>query len=63
MSYRKTLCIDLRWIDASGVGTYIKGIMPGIIARLDDVSIVGLGDRARLAEFPWSEGKRAEFPS
>jgi glycosyltransferase involved in cell wall biosynthesis len=50
----KTLCIDLRWIDASGVGIYIKGIMPGIVERLGDVSIVGIGDRSRLEEFSWS---------
>lgn len=48
------LCIDLRWIDASGVGMYIKGIMPGLVDRLPDVKIVGLGDRARLQEFDWS---------
>jgi glycosyltransferase involved in cell wall biosynthesis len=48
------LCIDLRWIDSSGVGVYIKGIMPGIVERLKDVSITGLGDRSRLEEFEWS---------
>jgi glycosyltransferase involved in cell wall biosynthesis len=50
----KTLTIDLRWIDASGVGVYIKGIMPGIVKRLTNVSIVGLGDRSHLEKFPWS---------
>lgn len=50
----KTLCIDLRWIDSSGVGTYIKGIMPGIVSRLGDVSIVGLGDSSRLQSFAWA---------
>ena len=50
----KTLTIDLRWIDSSGVGVYIKGIMPGIVSALGDISIVGLGDRSRLEEFPWS---------
>jgi glycosyltransferase involved in cell wall biosynthesis len=50
----KTLCIDLRWIDSSGVGVYIKGIMPGIVERLHDVSIVGIGDRTRLQELSWS---------
>jgi glycosyltransferase involved in cell wall biosynthesis len=50
----KTLCIDLRWIDASGVGVYIKGVLPGIIERLKDTSIVGIGDIGRLKEFPWS---------
>jgi glycosyltransferase involved in cell wall biosynthesis len=54
MSKRKTLAIDLRWIDSSGVGVYIKGIMPGIIQALEDVSIVGIGNRLRLEEFPWS---------
>lgn len=51
---KKTLWIDLRWIDASGVGVYIKGIMPGIVERLGDVSITGLGNRSRLQEFSWS---------
>jgi glycosyltransferase involved in cell wall biosynthesis len=50
----KTLCIDLRWTDSSGVGTYVKGIMPGIVELLGDISIVGLGDRSRLEEFEWS---------
>jgi glycosyltransferase involved in cell wall biosynthesis len=50
----KRLCIDLRWVDSSGVGVYIKGIMPGVIERLHDVSIIGLGDRARLQQLSWS---------
>jgi glycosyltransferase involved in cell wall biosynthesis len=50
----KTLCIDLRWIDSSGVGVYIKGIMPGLIESLGDVSIVGIGNRSRLEDFTWS---------
>ena len=53
-SKSKSLCIDLRWIDKSGVGTYIKGIMPGIVENLHDVAITGLGDRNRLQEFSWS---------
>jgi glycosyltransferase involved in cell wall biosynthesis len=48
------LCIDLRWIDSSGVGVYIKGIMPGIVQSLRSVSIVGIGDSSRLQEFSWS---------
>ena len=49
-----SLCIDLRWIDKSGVGTYIKGVMPGLVKGLSDVSIIGLGSRRRLQEFAWS---------
>lgn len=51
----KRLCIDLRWIDSSGVGVYIKGIMPGIVERLRDMSIVGIGDGGRLEQFAWSQ--------
>jgi glycosyltransferase involved in cell wall biosynthesis len=51
----KTLTIDLRWIDSSGVGIYIKGILPGIVERLGDISIVGIGDRSRLEQFSWSK--------
>ncbi|RXH58439.1 glycosyltransferase family 4 protein [Granulicella sibirica] len=57
----RTLCIDLRWIDKSGVGTYIKGVMPGIVELLPDVSIVGLGDRKRLEEFSWSGSPRVRL--
>ncbi len=50
----KTLCIDLRWIDSSGVGVYIRGILPGLVEGFRDVSIVGIGDASRLADFGWS---------
>ncbi len=55
MTKARTLCVDLRWIDASGVGMYIKGILPGLIQALEDISIVALGDRVRLRTFGWSE--------
>lgn len=58
---RKILCIDMRWIDASGVGMYIKGIMPGIIDGLSDVSIIGIGDSARLQEFPWAQAENVQI--
>ena len=54
MPNARTLCIDLRWIDASGVGIYIQGILPGLVEALSDVSIVGLGDCARLRRFAWT---------
>jgi glycosyltransferase involved in cell wall biosynthesis len=54
MRTERTLCIDLRWIDSSGVGVYIQGILPGIVKELRDISIVGLGKRERLSTFDWS---------
>jgi glycosyltransferase involved in cell wall biosynthesis len=54
MPKHKTLCIDLRWIDKSGVGMYIKGILPEMIENLGDVAIVGIGDVERLKMFSWA---------
>ncbi len=57
----KSLTIDLRWIDSSGVGIYIQGIMPGIVELLEDVSIIGLGDKERLEQFSWSGAANVRF--
>ena len=57
----KHLTIDLRWIDASGVGTYITGILPGIVEQLADVAITGLGDRTRLEQFPWASASNVRM--
>ena len=51
---KSVLTIDLRWIDSSGIGTYIQGILPGILQSLDDVEVVGIGDVKRLEQFAWS---------
>jgi len=40
-------------MDSSGVGVYIKGIMPGLVERLRDVSIIGIGDRTRIQQLSW----------
>jgi glycosyltransferase involved in cell wall biosynthesis len=61
MSRPKLLCIDLRWIDKSGVGTYIKGIMPGIVDRLGDVTIAGLGNIERLRQFDWASAENLKL--
>lgn len=54
MTRSKSLCIDLRWIDSSGVGVYIQGIVPGILSHLKDTLINGIGNQHRLKEFTWS---------
>jgi len=46
-----TICVDFRWIDSSSAGVYVKGIMPGIVESLGDVSIIGIGDCSRLEDF------------
>ncbi len=58
---KRTLSIDLRWIDSSGIGTYIKGLMPGLVTALHDVRIVGIGPKERLQEFPWASAPHVEL--
>jgi len=55
MPTERTLCIDLRWIDSTGVGMYIQGILPGIVGKLEDISIVGLGDPSLRGRFAWAQ--------
>jgi glycosyltransferase involved in cell wall biosynthesis len=58
---KQVLTIDLRWIDNSGIGTYLKAVVPGLVAELDGVNFVLLGDAARLRELPWTAQDRVEI--
>jgi glycosyltransferase involved in cell wall biosynthesis len=40
---------------------YIQGIMPGIVEKLKDFSIIGLGDRSRLEEFSWTHAPNVQL--
>lgn len=46
------LVIDVRSINASGIGTYIKNVIPGIISEFDTVTV--LGNKSEIAKFDWS---------
>ena len=47
------LVIDVRLINASGIGTYLKNIIPGILHAFDVVSV--LGNTAEIQLFDWSK--------
>lgn len=47
------LVIDLRMINTSGIGTYLKNVIPGILEYYEEV--VFLGNRSELSEFRWSK--------
>jgi glycosyltransferase involved in cell wall biosynthesis len=47
--------MDLRWIRSSGVGVYIRGLMPGLVQQLADVRITGLGHPEILSELSWTQ--------
>jgi glycosyltransferase involved in cell wall biosynthesis len=44
------ITIDARWINTSGIGTYLKNILPGIIQKNKDYEFLLLGNEARLIE-------------
>lgn len=47
------LVIDIRLLNASGIGTYLKNILPGILDEFDQ--IVVLGNQQEISLFPWSK--------
>jgi glycosyltransferase involved in cell wall biosynthesis len=44
----KHVTIDARWVDTSGIGTYLKNILPGIIKQNPDIKFLLLGKLDRL---------------
>lgn len=47
------LVIDVRLINASGIGTYIKNIIPDIISEFKTVTVLGNTDE--ISKFSWSK--------
>lgn len=47
------LVIDIRLINTSGIGTYLKNIIPGILHTFDEVSV--LGNTKEIQLFEWSK--------
>jgi glycosyltransferase involved in cell wall biosynthesis len=47
------LTIDLRMLNASGIGTYLKNIIPGILHSFEHVSVLGNYDE--ISQFEWSK--------
>ncbi|SFC56009.1 glycosyltransferase family 4 protein [Flavobacterium phragmitis] len=46
------LVIDIRLINASGIGTYIKNVIPDIISEFKTVTV--LGNKNEIEKFDWS---------
>lgn len=47
------LVIDIRLINASGIGTYLKNIIPGILDAFEEVVV--LGNKQEINKFNWSD--------
>lgn len=43
------ITIDARWINISGMGTYLRNVLPGVIAAFPDIEFCLLGDKPVLA--------------
>lgn len=46
--------IDARMVDHSGIGRYLRQLVPRVTARNPDLRFVLLGDRTRMEELGWS---------
>lgn len=49
----KELVIDFRMHKASGIGTYIKSILPFLVEKFE---VILLGSRAEIQDYAWSKG-------
>lgn len=49
-----SIAIDARMLHASGIGTYLRSLLPRIIARAPDVTFHLLGHRDEIASYPWA---------
>src|SRR5207244_1314625 len=51
----RTLCLDARMLQSSGIGTYLQGLLSGIrAARPLPYSLCLLGNPAKLPPGPWT---------
>lgn len=52
--------VDCRMIHASGIGTYLQNLLPGLMAARPDWSWRLFGNPGALRQFPWTGGPRVE---
>ena len=55
------LCIDARMIDASGIGRYLRNIIPGVIGKFPQASFFLIGDRDKLEKLPWVQSRQVKI--
>jgi len=49
-----SIAIDLRMLHASGIGTYLKNLIPRVVESLTEVHFLLIGDRTELADYHWA---------
>lgn len=63
MTAPRCIAIDCRMINASGIGTAIKGWLPNLLPEHPECRFVLLGDIKALSAFPWSALPQVELRS
>src|SRR2546423_13730283 len=54
------ISVDARWINVSGIGTYLRHVLPGVIEHFSDKPVVLLGDSKELQQYPWARAPNVE---
>lgn len=49
------ITIDMRWVNVSGIGTYLKNVVPGIVSAFPERRFVLLGKREAIASLPFAD--------
>lgn len=57
----KDITIDIRMLHSSGIGTYIRNLVPKIISAYADVNFNLLGDKSELQKFDWAGRKNVSL--
>lgn len=52
------IAIDVRWLNASGIGTYLRNIVPGILAAFPERNFTLLGNRDEIGEIKMPSGAK-----
>ena len=58
---KKIITIDCRMVNASGIGTYLRNILPLIICELNDVNFFLLGDKNEIIDLGWNDYNNIEI--
>ena len=54
------ISIDARWLSASGIGTYLHHVIPGLVQYFSRTKIVLLGDPKQISENAWGRAPNVE---
>src|SRR5580704_14576622 len=55
------LTIDARWVNRTGIGTYLTQVIPGIRTAFPDLEICLMGNRDALGQLGWTEWPNTRF--